>query len=296
MTAAVSIRDLSFAYEKDPPHSPQDYIPVDVKERKPERYRKKELSSYVKKAARFFGASKVGIAKLNRDWLYATKVQYSTAVSEKDESERFPELIIDDDIDTAIVFIIDMNREGFQAAPTFLEFASAGWGYSQMSVIIATMSQFIRNLGYKALPCANDTALSVPLAIDAGLGALGRMGILITKEFGPRVRICKVLTNMPLNHDKPDEKFINQVDMVCEGCTRCADVCAYGAIPREGPRNYETKCKSNNPAVKKWYVDVEKCYNGWVDYCSDCGLCISACPFSRMNRYKDPNEFWESEF
>jgi len=44
----------------------------------------------------------------------------------------------------------------------------------------------------------NDTALSIPLAIDAGLGELGRNGLLITAEYGYCIRLCKIFTNLPL--------------------------------------------------------------------------------------------------
>lgn len=39
--------------------------------------------------------------------------------------------------------------------------------------------------------------------MDAGLGELSRVGYLITKAFGPRVRLAAVTTNMPLVPDKP---------------------------------------------------------------------------------------------
>ena len=37
----------------------------------------------------------------------------------------------------------------------------------------------------------------------AGLGEYGRLGLLITPEFGPRVRIGKIFTDLPLSHDEP---------------------------------------------------------------------------------------------
>lgn len=43
----------------------------------------------------------------------------------------------------------------------------------------------------------NDISLSIPLAIEAGLGELGRNGLLITKDFGPCVRLCKIFTTCP---------------------------------------------------------------------------------------------------
>jgi reductive dehalogenase len=286
-------KHMPFAYKKVAKHSPQDYIPREIKNRSPESISPKDLSKYIKRAAKFFGASAVGITKLNKNWLYKTKVDlYSTSIQEKQEL-KFPELELPEDITHAIVMIIEMDPDGINCAPTFLEFASAGLGYSKMSFLIACVAQFIRNLGYKALPCANDTTLSVPLAIDAGLGALGRIGVLITREFGPRIRICKVLTNMPLKEDHPDLRFINHVHQKCTNCRKCAEACEYDAISFEKERNYGIKSESNNPGMKKWYVDVEKCYQAWVDYSSDCALCIKACPFSQMSPDISPEEFWE---
>jgi len=76
--------------------------------------------------------------------------------------------------------------------------AATGLGYSKMAFVSSLLAQFVRNIGYQALPCGNDTALSIPLAVDAGLGELGRNGLLITPQFGPRVRLCKVFTDLPL--------------------------------------------------------------------------------------------------
>lgn len=286
-------KHMPFAYEHFPEHSPQDYIPKEVKERPPENLSAEDLSKYVKRAAKFFGASKVGITSVDEKWLYKTKVTlYSTSIQQKQEGTSFPELELPEDINNAVVMIVEMDPDGINCAPTFLEFASAGWGYSQMSVLISCVAQFIRNLGYKAIPCANDTGLSVPLAIDAGLGALGRIGVLITREYGPRIRICKVLTNMPLVEDGPDEEFIRQVTEKCKGCRKCAEACEFDAITKDKEPSYATRSSSNNPGVKKWYVDVEKCYEGWVKYSSDCAKCIKACPYSKINQELSAEEFW----
>ena len=85
----------------------------------------------------------------------------------------------------------------------------------------------IRSLGYEAIPCGNDTTQSIPLAIDAGFGELGRNGLLITPEFGPRQRICKVLTNLPLVADKPIDFGMQSY---CETCHACGFACPAKAI------------------------------------------------------------------
>ena len=45
--------------------------------------------------------------------------------------------------------------------------------------------------------------ISIPIAIDAGLGQLGRMGLIVTPKYGPRVRLAKVITDMPLVPNDP---------------------------------------------------------------------------------------------
>ena len=75
--------------------------------------------------------------------------------------------------------------------------------YSRMAEIAASLAAYIRALGYPAIPCGNDTLQSIPLAIDAGLGEMGRNGLMLTPEYGPRLRICKVFTDLPLARISP---------------------------------------------------------------------------------------------
>jgi len=62
---------------------------------------------------------------------------------------------------------------------------------------------------------------------------LGRNGLLITPQYGPRVRISKVLTDLPLVPDEPIEFGVTEY---CEKCKRCAKYCPGQAILRgKGP-------------------------------------------------------------
>lgn len=56
---------------------------------------------------------------------------------------------------------------------------TSGMGYSKMSMIAGTLAEFIRGLGYHAIPYGN-TGLSIHLAIKASLGHVGRNGYIIT--------------------------------------------------------------------------------------------------------------------
>ena len=218
-----------------------------------------EMSKRLKYAARLFGASLVGVTKLNKNWVYA-------------------DAYVPDNLENVIVMAIEMDADAIATSPSPLASAATGVGYSKMDFVLTCMGQFIRNLGYEAMPCGNDTALSIPLAIDAGLGELGRNGLLIASEFGPRVRLCKVFTDLPLETDKPIEFGIKKF---CEKCKLCAEACEVGAISTSEKPSYEIACRSNNPGALKWYVNVEKCFMFWRKNGTSCSTCIKVCPFNR---------------
>ncbi len=96
-----------------------------------------------------------------------------------------------------------MDLDLLSRAPTSLGDAATGLGYSHSAFTVASLAEFIRGLGYQAIPSVNDTALSVPFAVEAGIGELSRLNKLVTPEFGPAVRLCKVFTDLPMACDKP---------------------------------------------------------------------------------------------
>jgi reductive dehalogenase len=262
-----------------------------------------EFTDKVKKVAKFYGASLVGITNIDKKWVYKTGFNMQALTSEKmakggirageaDNSILEKSIQLPKGINKAIVMAIEMNPEAISTAPTQPAAAAAANAYSKMAFTLSCVGEFIRNLGYRAIQCGNDTSMSIPLAIDAGLGALGRLGLLITPEYGPRVRICKVLTDMPLIPDNPNTEFIKKVSEKCENCYKCAEECENGAISKEKKPTLNGNSISNNSGVKKYYVNVEKCFEFWVQNSSDCGKCIAACPFSKIEKSLTAQEFW----
>jgi epoxyqueuosine reductase len=264
----------------------------------------KNFTNYIKKVAKFYGSSLVGIANVNEKWIYKTgfiRPDQTSEAEAKQEVRRgtaaisiYDQLIdLPKGIDKVIVLGVEMDQDAIATAPAQPAAAASAIAYSKMAFIISCLGDFIRNLGYRAIQCGNDTALSIPLAIDAGLGALGRNGLLITPELGPRVRICKVFTDMPLISDEPNHIFIEKINNFCKNCFKCAEACETDAISKEENPTFKSASISNNPGVKKYYVDVEKCFKFWVENSSDCGNCIANCPFSKINKKILPNEFWD---
>jgi len=258
----------------------------------------------IKNAAKFFGASLVGITDINENWIYKTGFVRPSKTSEAESKEEIrkgntPNSIFEtpinlpNGISKAIVMAIEMDPDAISTAPAQPAAAAASLAYSKMAFIISCIGEFIRNLGYRAIQCGNDTALSIPLAIDAGLGALGRNGLLITPEYGPRVRICKVFTDIPLISDKPNINFILKAKNICMDCYKCAESCENEVITREKMPSFKPTTISNNPGIKKYYVNGEKCFEFWIENSSDCGKCIAVCPFSKIKHYLTPSEFWK---
>jgi len=147
--------------------------------------------------------------------------------------------------------------------------------YLRSGVLALKLAAFIREMGYEATAHIDGHyELICPLvAVDAGLGVMGRMGLLMTPELGPRVRISVVTTNMPVIHSpsQPDRTTLH----FCHLCKKCAENCPAGAIP-SGPQ-------TKNQDATRWQINSEKCYHFWNVSGTDCGRCMTVCPYSHRD-------------
>ena len=113
----------------------------------------------------------------------------------------------------------------------------------------------------------------------AGLGWQGKNLLLITPQYGSRVRLATVLTTAPLDVDGP-------VKNRCGDCTACQDACPAQAIKGV---NTKTHYKSRNEAM---YFSrcVEKVEGEFAKIPEIgfpiCGICIKVCPFGREKSVK----------
>jgi ferredoxin len=223
------------------------------------------MTEQIKETATLYGASLTGICKLDNRWIYSRDMAGKT-------------IEIPRDYRYAVVMAIQMDVEAIETSPSFSACTASALGYSKMAFCVACLAEFIRRLGYKAIPMGNDTALSIPLAIDAGLGQLGRNGLLITPQYGPCVRICKVFTDLPLEPDRPIEFGVTDF---CKRCNKCAKACEVDAIQSDKEPSFKVECPSNNQGILRWAVNHDKCYPFWIENGGDCSTCIAVCPFVR---------------
>ncbi len=172
----------------------------------------------------------------------------------------------------AIAITTEMDKEMMDHAPYGPTVMESGQQYVDSGVIALQMAQFLRNLGYEARAHidGNYRVVCPLVAKDAGLGELGRMGILMTPELGPRVRIGVVTTDAPLEvtgrRDEP-----SMIDF-CLLCKKCADVCPANAISFDEPAEIN--------GITRWQINQEACFTLWTKMGTDCGRCVSVCPYS----------------
>ncbi|XWN29440.1 MAG: reductive dehalogenase [Devosia sp.] len=250
------------------PHLPPKVEPAEIGD-------PKAAAKRVKKVAKLYGADLVGITAYDPRWTYRTKFSARTMSSKPVE--------IPDGMTSVIVLGKAMEYDIIRMSPTATASAGPASGYAEDAITLLALAQHIRSLGYRAVATQNDTNLAIPYAIAAGLGEYGRSGLCITKEYGPRVRFGRVLTDMPLAHDQP-VRF--GVEETCEICRRCANNCPPQAIDHGPPSTY-TFNRSNIKGVKKWTTDGEKCFKFWVSRGTDCANCVRVCPYN-----KDPRSTW----
>jgi epoxyqueuosine reductase len=169
------------------------------------------------------------------------------------------------------VHLSDKVLESIEDGPTPLYF----FHYQRVNILLDEMALritfHIQNEGFDALPIPASQVIDWQrqrghlshkhVAKEAGLGWIGRNNLLITPQFGSRVRLVSILTDIPLKPGEP-------VQRNCGDCRNCISVCPARAIV-------------DNPLE----FDHIGCYEKIKVLCRErnirhyiCGICIKACP------------------
>ncbi len=224
----------------------------------------KEISKYLKVWAKKLGALDCGITYLHDYHIYSHGGRKDRRGKVVNRKHKF-----------AIAITVEMEKEMVDAAPKSVVVMESGQQYLEAGRIAIQLTKFIGNIGYEARAHidGNYEVVCPLVARDAGLGEIGRMGILMTPKRGPRVRIAVVTTNIPLTVDipKPDYSAID----FCTICKKCAYSCPSQAI------SFNDREEING--VLRWQINQEHCFTLWCKLGTDCSHCLSVCPYSHEN-------------
>lgn len=178
----------------------------------------------------------------------------------------------------AIVITINMEKNEFKNAPSMEGQIEVMRVYGETGVAANVITEFLRRKGLNASPnhSMGGSIDYCKAGMDAGLGYIGRHGMLITPECGACHRSAIIYTDI-----KNLSEFMNSKDNhdwikdFCATCGKCIRKCPTKAI-------YETaKINGHNHVTS---INYDKCCSGFKNY--GCGVCISECPFTRVGYEK----------
>jgi reductive dehalogenase len=230
-----------------------------------------EASLRVKGYALNVGADLVGIAEVNPLWTYSHRGE----IFHENWEDWGKEIELGHKY--AVVFAEEMGFEMIGPAPHTPTVMESMGDYAKGAFIATQVAAYIANMGYSATAnhLRHYDAILPPLAVDAGLGEVGRLGYLITKAYGPRVRLGAVTTDLPLVPDKPVDIG---VEHFCRICKKCAVCCPSNSIPIE-----EDQAETNG--TLRWKLNDETCFEYWSKVGTDCCICMRVCPWSHARTF-----------
>ncbi len=223
-------------------------------------------SQQIKAAAKRLGADIVGIGSIDR---------WSTAPIQMDPKQIMPNAksII------AMGFrVMRGSLRGIEEGTYFSNYSAMGYGgitYLYMPMTVINLSKMIEDEGYEAVPmghqsdwraidgvgylrdnysrpvapgkAAPDVMINLRIAgFLCGLGEIGYSKMLLTPEFGPRVRVGIIITDMELEPDP-----IMEPGTLCNRCMACVRECPGGCIPAD------RTIKENVGGYELEWADVE---------------------------------------
>ena len=209
------------------------------------------LTSALKQRAAEIGLSAIGVAKLDRKYIY--------------------EPFLKEDLGSRVVVcLLEMNWAATQSAPSARHERGALQAINQLGDLCRQLAEYLSDLGYKAeWPIlAEGRGISIHFAVEAGLGQLGLNGQLLTPFAGSRCRLMLLHTNAPLVFDEPRDYGIPKI---CDACKVCVRRCPSGAIPSE---------RKMYRGVLKAKIKTERCYP-MVVQADGCAVCLKVCPVQR---------------
>jgi ferredoxin len=236
------------------------------------------MTRHIKTVAKFLGASDVGIAQLHPSMLYAggRGADDGTGGTEDGQAPGEPTSETVKKYPYAIACVGAWDYELGKAHRHRIGDFTYHESGDRLQITFANLMQYIKDLGYSAV---RGPAQAMPVALAAGLGEVGRNGMLITKSYGARVHLgTPILTDLPLVSDKPLDIGVEDF---CRICKKCATTCPTNSISVGG--------KAVINGIEKYKINWETCYRLRAhvkQFWGICLTCVTVCPYTK------PKTWW----
>lgn len=175
--------------------------------------------------------------------------------------------------DNAIILAMEMSKDKIDKAASQETMNMVFGTYDDLGKAANRIAEFLREHGYAAQADhpLGGLVLFPPLAQKAGIGWVGKHGLLITPEFGPRVRLAAVYTSIE-NLPFKDSNEHGWIDEYCKKCGICIKQCPPQAILERAVID-ETGRVTN--------IKQQECFEYFAQYYG-CSICVKVCPFSEV--------------
>lgn len=195
--------------------------------------------------------------------------------------EEFPDLKY---AVTIVRKLSDTVLRTIEGRPTITYFQHYRITNTKLDLLALDALDFIESAGFRAMPVAASQSTADDKssyrgifphktgAVLSGLGFIGKNGLLITPEYGSKVRLCTVLTDMPLEPLKP------VIANGCGDCEICRNACPAKAISGNA---YEYGAERSTIFDAKACSEHMKTYKD-IGRGAVCGICIRVCPFNKL--------------
>lgn len=211
------------------------------------------------------------------------KYAHSLGVKSTGYARLAPELMIKDKFiqyPNAIVLTMEMDEKILETAPCAEAQRLNDLFYKKFGDITYRLSDYLRQNGFAtevAHPLEGIVNFSL-LGQYAGLGFIGKSGLLITPELGPRLKISAIfvsIANLPV-YDKENNEH-SWIPDYCDKCGKCVKACPEKAL-------IQTESCCGDKEIKFIQELCIGCSQG-------CTYCINGCPFDQKGYDTIKNRF-----
>ncbi|MFQ6322449.1 tRNA epoxyqueuosine(34) reductase QueG [Lactococcus garvieae] len=247
----------------------------------------KSLKEEIQKLAADLNIQKIGFTKADDfEYLRASLIEqkesgHTSGFEHKNLDERLqPKLSLEDAKTIISIGIAYPNKAEEKPEKTEYRrgsFSRGSWGEDYHHVLRRKLKELAEGIE-KIAGDFNYTAMvdtgalvDVAVAARAGLGFVGKNGLLVSKEYGSWMFLGELVTNLDIEEDQP-------VDYGCGSCTRCVDFCPTKALLGDGRLNaqrclsYQTQTRGAMP--EEYREKIKTVIYG-------CDICQVVCPYNK---------------